>query len=576
MVKTLTAKADHVSVRRIAAFGALMFCIILLLQAVYFDAYLKRMHASKDWVRHTHVVIDELDRLIAQVRAAESAQRGYIITGDDAFLRQGEQDHVMRRSLARITALTHDNPSQQRRIAQIERSIAVKLAYIRATIDTRRTRGMAAAIAQVKTQEGVRLMRDVDDKIGAMLAEESRLLDERDQRDRRALRQFVTFTLGALLSSYAVLLLATALIIRSHNRLRRAEEQTKASEARFERAVRGSHDGIWEWDIQNDRIYYSPRFLDLLGYAPGEIGTQLADWAPLRHPDDNPLVMKKIEAVFRDRVPYHAEYRLRKKSGDYIWVESRGTAEWDEFGAPIRMSGSLTDVSERKRMESLKHEFVYTVTHELRTPLTALKGAIDVLNHLLGEDMPVRVANMIDIAMRGSDRLMLLINDLLDAGKMESGQMGFDMQATPLAPVLREAVQLNATYADQHGVTFDLREPVVNPVLYLDAGRLQQVLANLLSNAAKFSPRGGVVTLHSICTDSHVRISVTDTGEGIPSHLQPKLFQKFAQGQSDKGGTGLGLNITKTIVERMGGAIGFITETGQGTTFYVDFPLRLV
>ncbi len=188
---------------------------------------------------------------------------------------------------------------------------------------------------------------------------------------------------------------------------------------------------------------------------------------------------------------------------------------------------------------------------------------------------------MLKIASSNTERLLLLINDILDIQKIESGQMVFKFQPLDLMPFLDQALEDHAIYAEQHGVHFVMKKRLDDVRVYADKDRLMQVMANLLSNAAKFSPKGEVVEISvAHLGESQLRISITDHGPGIPESFQPKLFERFTQSDSSdtrqKGGTGLGLSIAKAITEKHGGTINFITREEIGTTFYLDLPLQVM
>jgi signal transduction histidine kinase len=235
----------------------------------------------------------------------------------------------------------------------------------------------------------------------------------------------------------------------------------------------------------------------------------------------------------------------------------------------------VRDISERKAIERLKDEFVATVSHELRTPLTAIHGALGLVSGGVAGALPTQAHTMVEIALNNSDRLIRLINDLLDIQKIDAGQ--FDIQRSPLAllPLLERTIAANSAYGHQFGVAFRL-ECANTIVVSTDADRLMQVLTNLLSNAAKFSPAGDTVVVRVARYQQQVRIAVIDHGPGIPLAFQAKLFHKFAQADGSNtrrsGGTGLGLSIAKKLIERLGGRIGFETAAGVGTTFYVELP----
>jgi PAS domain S-box-containing protein len=232
------------------------------------------------------------------------------------------------------------------------------------------------------------------------------------------------------------------------------------------------------------------------------------------------------------------------------------------------------DITERKKVERLKNEFVSTVSHELRTPLTAIRGSLGLVLGGVAGPIPPQVQSMLDIAYKNCERLILLINDILDIEKIESGKLVFNPKVVEMMPLVQQALEVNRAYAEQYGVTFSLDQSLSEARVKADPDRLMQVFANLLSNAAKFSPTGETVSIAVARREQTIRVSVTDHGNGIPADFQERIFQKFAQADSSntrqKGGTGLGLSISKTIIEKMGGQIGFETTPGKGTTFFFD------
>lgn len=272
------------------------------------------------------------------------------------------------------------------------------------------------------------------------------------------------------------------------------------------------------------------------------------------------------------------EWTCITKQGDQIAVMLRVTPIQSESGDLSGFLGIAEDISERKRIENLKNEFISTVSHELRTPLTSINGAIRlIVSGRLGE-VPVKVGTLLETAERNSKRLGLLINDLLDIEKISAGKMNFDMKPVPLLPVLEQALDDNQSYGSERDVSLAIVYEGPEVKVVVDELRLKQVLANLLSNAIKFSPAGEQVIIEMDRDESRVTVSVVDKGPGVPEKFHDQIFHKFAQADSSDtrqvGGTGLGLAITKELVTRMGGEIDFETSQGQGTRFF--FTLAVV
>lgn len=236
----------------------------------------------------------------------------------------------------------------------------------------------------------------------------------------------------------------------------------------------------------------------------------------------------------------------------------------------------LRDLSEQKRIERMKDEFVSTVSHELRTPLTSISGALGLIQGGVMGTVPEPMRELLAVASRNSQRLSSIINDLLDMDKLLAGKMIFRFETCPLGPILDEALTTMRSYAELYGVQLVRRgdEPAM---LSVDSMRLTQVLTNLLSNACKFSPRGGSVVLEHTVDQGKVTISVLDSGPGISEAFRSRIFQKFSQADTSdhnrKGGTGLGLVICKELIERMHGEIGFHSTPDSGTRFWCRLPV---
>jgi signal transduction histidine kinase len=231
---------------------------------------------------------------------------------------------------------------------------------------------------------------------------------------------------------------------------------------------------------------------------------------------------------------------------------------------------------ERKRLERLKDEFVSTVSHELRTPLTSISGSLGLLVGNAAGKLPDAAARLLAIAHTNSQRLVRLVNDILDIEKMESGQIVFKFGRVEIRPLIEQVIEANRGFAEGGGVRIKLEDGDAVCDVRADPDRLSQVVTNLLSNAIKFSPANNEVVVAIEIGTNVVRISVRDHGPGISADFKPHIFERFAQADAtnarQKGGTGLGLSIVKQIVERLSGEVSFADALGGGTIFRVELP----
>lgn len=330
--------------------------------------------------------------------------------------------------------------------------------------------------------------------------------------------------------------------------------------------------GATEWVNEGFQRLSGYTLADLCGKKPGSL---------LQGPQTDQRTIAHIRDELATKQPFQQEILNYHKNGTPYWILMNITPILNEQDEVTQFIAVETDITHRKELERMKNDFVALVSHELRTPLTSIRGALGLVAGGIAGELPPQARTMIDIACNNSERLVRMINDILDIEKIESGKMSFVMQNVELLPLLTQTIEANTGYAEQFGTRIELEHgECEHLLLHADGDRLIQVFTNLISNAAKFSPRGEPVTISVTCAESSVRIAITDRGSGIPVEFRGRIFQKFAQADSSttrqKGGSGLGLSISRSIIERLGGKIGFETADGIGTTFYVDLPIQAV
>ena len=378
-----------------------------------------------------------------------------------------------------------------------------------------------------------------------------------------------------------------AALTRDRERMRSALAK---SEERFELAMRGANDGLWDWDVANGVVYYSPRWKSMLGHDEDEIGPSLSEWSDRLHPDDRAAALAAVNLHMEsDAEHFETSFRFRHKDGHYLWVMTRGLAVRDAAGRAIRMVGTHTDISPQKRAEEAliqaknaaesasraKSEFLANMSHEIRTPMN---GVIGMLALAMDTPLTQEQREYLDMAHTSAHSLLYIINDILDFSKIEAGHLDVQPEAVDIRAMAAELAQLNQHRCKEKGLTFSHRvDPHLPERMLLDPVRVRQVLVNLLGNAIKFTEQGGV-QMDITRVGQGVRFAVSDSGIGIDKAHQSTIFQAFTQADGSItrrfGGTGLGLSISFRLVGLMGGLMGLNSEPGQGSEFYFLLPIE--
>jgi PAS domain S-box-containing protein len=355
----------------------------------------------------------------------------------------------------------------------------------------------------------------------------------------------------------------------------KALRDVATSEERFRALAANSNDIIALTDMQGVWRYMSPAVTKVFGWNSEDLVGK--DGMEFVHIEDAALYRQGLQALMNGKEVLSGSFRMRRRDGRYVWVETISRALHDAKGKQTGWVSNTRDISARKRVEQLKNEFISTVSHELRTPLTAILGAVGLASTGKFGDVSPGLQKLLEMAKANGDRLSTLVNDILDFEKVASGKMQFDLQSHSVDSLLDQALAAIRPYATQYGVTVVRCTSAENIAISVDAGRFQQIMSNLLSNASKFSDPGDVVEVSTTVLDQRCRINVIDHGCGIPAEFRSTLFDRFAQADASdgrrRGGTGLGMAIAKHLTEQMGGTITFESEENVGTAFHVDFRI---
>jgi len=371
-----------------------------------------------------------------------------------------------------------------------------------------------------------------------------------------------------------------------------AEAALRRSEASLATAQRIAHLGSWEWEIATGASSWSDEMFRIFGHAPQAFPSSHARFQAALHPEDRTLLTAAITAALGGE-PFACEFRVVAPDGSVRVVETQGEVERDAADMPVRMRGTMLDITARKKIDGelrrekeaaetayrVKADFLANMSHEIRTPLNGILGFSELL---CDTPLTAEQREYVETITASGDTLLRIIGDILDFSKMEAGKLTLESLDFDLATTVEEVGALLATRAHAKGLELIVAvAPDVPTALRGDPFRLRQILTNLVGNAIKFTERGEVVVHARLAEETAVAITVaftvTDTGIGITAEERGRLFQSFSQADNSTtrkyGGTGLGLVITRQLLEMMGGTIDVESEPGTGSTFH--FTVRV-
>lgn len=594
MLKALIQRILRHHLRNLLIF----FAIVLLCGGIFGSMLFKSNEAiekSDNWVTHSYNVLNNTRELSMLSEALLVDQYQYIMTRDDEHLaRYDRRKTRFSELLALLADDLADNPAQLSRLEEIRKKYGDLTTHLEersaSKKNDRKTDSEAITLnASLKREIKMRTRAIIDEENALLNARLNELQDTKDS-------YFVTMIVGGSFS-FLLLIILNGFLLNAQTARNTAERSLEEVEERLKLALRGSSDGIFDWDLRSDDIYWSAEYKSMLGYREEELVPGRAIFNSLLHPEDQKLFWDSYnQYIAGKKKEFMAVFRMRHKSGRWIWINARGKALFDQHGHPTRFIGAHTDISHLKEYEiklqetidkaekasKAKSDFLAHMSHEIRTPLTAISGIAEIFERNK-DNLNPKQKQLVTTLNASTFSLRELINDILDFSKIESGDLELEEKPFSLSDVFKQVKHIMSVKANEKGLAFnfDYRR-MARQKFVGDEKRLRQILINLIGNAIKFTDSGEVTvkvdTEHDVAGQSHMVINVVDTGIGISEDKQELVFERFKQGDASVsrkyGGSGLGLPISRSLARLMGGDIMLESTDGQGSTFSVHIPLR--
>ena len=580
---------------RVATTRGLAVAIGLLVVALLVDAAatiynVREIATNVEWVSHTHEVLAKLEAALSSLKDAETGQRGYLLTGDAAYL-DPYREAVSRfpGQLSELRQLTLDNPAQTARLLRVEQLAGERLAILRRAIDLfeaepDRARALSSARQSGLSGEGKRVMDTIRNEVAQMRRAERALLEERAAASRASARTALATTLVALALGLGLVALVIWLLARNLAVRQRAADVLHAERERFRTTLTSIGDAVMVTDVRGRVTLLNPVAQALTRWDGDAIGRPIEEVFRILNEETRDPVENRVTKVLREGavVGLANHTVLIGRDGREIPIDDSGAPIHDGRG---RLSGVVLvfrDITERRAGERAlldndrrKDEFLAMLAHELRNPLAPIRNAAHTLGLLGNPDDRVQwVAGVIE---RQVGLMTRLVDDLLDVSRITSGKIALQREPVAIGAVIAQAVETARPPAESRKETLEVE--VAPDVGWVDGdqARLVQAVGNLLDNAIKYTEEGGRIRLRAHARGDEVVIAVRDTGVGIPADLLPHVFDLFTQADRSlerrQGGLGIGLTLVRRLVEMHGGRVEAASEgPGHGSEFTIRLP----
>lgn len=580
---------------RVATTRGLAVAIGLLVVALMVDAgatlyNVRQIATNVEWVSHTHEVLAKLEAALSSLKDAETGQRGYLLSGDPAYL-DPYRAAVSRfpGQLAELQQLILDNPAQTARLLRVEQLAGERMTILRRGLDRfeaelDRTRALSLARQPGLTGEGKRVMDAIRDEVALMQRAERALLEEHAAASRASARTALATTLVALALGLSLVALVIWLLARNLAVRQRAAEVLHAERERFRTTLTSIGDAVAVTDVRGRVTLLNPVAQALTGWDGDAIGRPIEEVFRIVNEETRDPVENPVTRVLREGavVGLANHTVLVGRDGHEIPIDDSGAPIHDGRGRLAGVVLVFRDITERRAGERAlrdndrrKDEFLAMLAHELRNPLAPIRNAAHTLGLLGSPDDRVQwVSGVIE---RQVGLMTRLVDDLLDVSRITSGKIALQREPVAIGAVIAQAVEAARPPAESRQETLEVE--VAPDVGWVDGdqARLVQVVGNLLDNAIKYTEEGGHIRLHAQALGDEVVIAVRDTGVGIPADLLPHVFDLFTQADRSlerrQGGLGIGLTLVRRLVEMHGGRVEATSDgPGHGSEFSIRLP----
>lgn len=568
------------------------------------------------WVDHSKIVISQVYITMTAQEAVLADQRGYLLTGDSRFLIQfkNNQDDLLI-SVGKLVELTNDNPEQNRKADEIHDFSLQYVSYLTerkdAYKDMYRSYDQTQLNGFISGLDTVDLLHErLSSLIFSFLEKENLILKERISAANEKRAEYGQNMVLSLFGACALIMLMNWVLFQEQKKFFLDSERLRNIDDRHKLAIKAVNDGIFDWDIQNKTIFLSSQIFKMCGYDKDDYDGPLIGLAvyvdglnllDLIHPDDITAFKQNLDHFVNGLTSEYTNiFRVKHANGYWIWVCARGGGIFGSAGKPIKLIGSHSDITAQKQMEErlkkemeeaegsskAKMEFLAHMSHEIRTPLTTVSGIAEILERQSNK-FDEKQNSLIKTLITSTTTLKDLINDVLDFSRIDSGEITLEKNKIQLDTLLAEVVSIMSVQAIEKNIEFKAdHSNIAHLVFEGDQIRLRQILINLVGNAIKFTEKGGVSILSKLdCfvpenASAVLSIKVIDTGIGISPLYHEIIFDKFKQVDDTIskrfGGTGLGLPISRSLAQMMGGALTVDSKVGEGSTFALEIPIKIL